>query len=221
MIRNAMPMQKSNNVRGAFITLEGGDGSGKSTQLKLLTEYLQSNGSDCVFTREPGGTAISEKIREIILDGNNAEEADETEALLYAAARAQLVKELIIPSIEQGKIVVCDRYIDSSVAYQGYARGLGKNFIDEINSFPLKHCMPDVTLFFDIKPERAFARKGGADKNDRIEQSGAKFHEKVYEGYKKQASVFPERIAEINAEQSVEEVFADVLKVLKERNIIK
>ena len=111
---------------------------------------------------EPGGTAISEKIREIILDGNNVEEANETEALLYAAARAQLVKELIIPSIKQGKIVVCDRYIDSSVAYQGYARGLGKKFIDEINSFPLKNCMPDVTLFFDITPEHAFKRKGGA-----------------------------------------------------------
>jgi len=153
-------MQKSNNIRGAFITLEGGDGSGKSTQLKLLTEYLQSNGYDCVFTREPGGTAISEKIREIILDGNNAEEADETEALLYAAARAQLVKELIIPSIEQGKIVVCDRYIDSSVAYQGYARGLGKNFIDEINSFPLKTLHAGRYSVFRYKAGTRFREKG-------------------------------------------------------------
>ena len=213
-------MQKSNNIRGAFITLEGGDGSGKSTQLKLLTEYLQSNGYDCVFTREPGGTAISEKIREIILDGNNAEEADETEALLYAAARAQLVKELIIPSIEQGKIVVCDRYIDSSVAYQGYARGLGKNFIDEINFFPLKHCMPDVTLFFDIKPERAFARKGGADKGDRLEQSGIDFHRRVYEGYLRLAVLYPERIVKIDARKTPEEVFRSVVNTLKDKKII-
>ncbi len=214
-------MQSNKNLKGAFISLEGGDGSGKSTQLKLLTEYLVNNGYDCVFTREPGGTKISEKIREIILDGNNSEEADETEALLYAAARAQLVKELIIPSVNAGKIVVCDRFIDSSVAYQGYARGLGKKFIDEINAYPLKNCMPDLTLFFDITPERAFERKGGADKNDRIEQSGMEFHKKVYEGYKEQARVFPNRIVEIDAEQSVENVFGAVLRALKDKKIIK
>ena len=138
-------MQTNNNIRGAFISLEGGDGSGKSTQLKLLTDYLTENGYDCVFTREPGGTKISEKIREIILDAANKEETDETEALLYAAARAQLVKEVIIPSVKNGKIVVCDRFIDSSVAYQGYARGLGKDFVDKINSYPIEYCMPDVT----------------------------------------------------------------------------
>lgn len=214
-------MQTNNNIRGAFISLEGGDGSGKSTQLKLLTDYLTENGYDCVFTREPGGTKISEKIREIILDAANKEETDETEALLYAAARAQLVKEVIIPSVKNGKIVVCDRFIDSSVAYQGYARGLGKDFVDKINSYPIEYCMPDVTLFFDITPERAFLRKGGADKNDRIEQSGRVFHEKVYEGYKKQLEDFPERIAAIDAEQSVEKVFEDVLNVLKDRKIIR
>lgn len=214
-------MQTNNNIRGAFISLEGGDGSGKSTQLKLLTDYLTENGYDCVFTREPGGTKISEKIREIILDAANKEETDETEALLYAAARAQLVKEVIIPSVKNGKIVVCDRFIDSSVAYQGYARGLGKDFVDKINSYPIEYCMPDVTLFFDITPERAFLRKGGADKNDRIEQSGREFHEKVYEGYKKQLEDFPERIAAIDAEQSVGKVFEDVLNVLRDRKIIR
>ena len=212
---------ENNNIRGAFISLEGGDGSGKSTQLALLTDYLNENGYDCVFTREPGGTKISEKIREIILDGGNKEETPETEALLYAAARAQLVSELIIPAAESGKIVVCDRYIDSSVAYQGYGRGLGKEFIDDINSFAIKNRMPDVTLFFDITPERAFERKGGADKNDRMEQSGLSFHKKVYEGYLRQATEYPERIVRINAEQTVEKVFADVIRVLKERNIVK
>lgn len=211
----------ANNIHGAFISLEGGDGSGKSTQLALLTDYLNKNGYDCVFTREPGGTKISEKIREIILDGGNTEETPETEALLYAAARTQLVSELIIPAVKNGKIVVCDRYIDSSVAYQGYGRGLGKEFIDDINSFAIKNRMPDVTLFFDITPERAFERKGGADKNDRMEQSGLLFHKKVYEGYLRQAEEYPERIVRINAEQTVENVFADVIRVLRERNIVK
>lgn len=213
-------MQINNEKKGAFITLEGGDGSGKSTQLKLLTEYLKNNGYDCVFTREPGGTKISEKIREIILDGNNTEETDEAEALLYAAARAQLVKEVIIPAVESGKIVVCDRFIDSSIAYQGYARGLGKEFIENINSYALKNCMPTVTLFFDIPPRKAFERKGGADKNDRIELSGIEFHDKVYAGYKACAESYPQRIVEINAEQTPEEVFNDVLNALRERNII-
>ena len=208
-------------MKGKFITFEGCEGVGKSTQLRLIREYLEKTNQNVVFTREPGGTKISEKIREIILDGGNKEETPETEALLYAAARAQLVSELIIPAAESGKIVVCDRYIDSSVAYQGYGRGLGKEFIDDINSFAIKNRMPDVTLFFDIPPERAFERKGGADKNDRMEQSGLSFHKKVYEGYLRQATEYPERIVRINAEQTVEKVFADVIRVLKERNIVK
>lgn len=210
-----------NNLRGAFISLEGGDGSGKSTQLKLLTEYLVNNGYDCVFAREPGGTDISEKIREIILDGKNTAETPRTEALLYAASRVQLIEELILPSIKEGKIVVCDRYVDSSVAYQAYGRGLGEEFIESVNSVAINTCMPDVTFFFDITPQKAFERKGGADKNDRIEQSGADFHVRVYEGYKKQVEKYPERIVALNAEQSVERIFGEMLKELRERNIIK
>ena len=206
--------------QGFFITLEGCEGSGKSTQLRLLSEYLQQKGVSAVFTREPGGTPIAEDIRRIILDGKNTEMEDETEALLYASARVQHIKEKIIPAKREGKIVVCDRYIDSSFAYQAYARGLGMEFIQRVNFYALENCMPDLTLFFDISPKEAFERKGGADKDDRLEQSGIEFHQRVYEGYKRLAEDNPERIAIINARKSPEEVFDEVIKSLKKRNII-
>lgn len=172
-------------MKGKFITFEGCEGSGKSTQLKLLIEYLDKNKIDYVFTREPGGTQISEKIRSIILDIENAEMCDECEALLYAAARAQHIKEKIIPALNAGKLVLCDRYIHSSIAYQAYARGLGEDYIKSINSFAINECMPDYTIFLNITPEDAFKRKGGMDKDDRLEQSGMEFHKKVYQGYVK------------------------------------
>ena len=215
-----MPMQKSNNMRGAFITLEGGDGSGKSTQLKLLTEYLQSNGYDCVFTREPGGTAISEKIREIILDGNNVEEANETEALLYAAARAQLVKELIIPSIKQGKIVVCDRYIDSSVAYQGYGRGLPLDILRAMNDFACEALVPDLTILLDVTPETARRRLRGREQAtntaaDRIERAGEEFHRRLRQGFAAQAAAEPERIVTVDANGPVAGVQEAIWKLMR------
>lgn len=200
--------------KGKFITLEGCEGSGKSTQLQYLREYFEKTGEDCLFTREPGGTAISEKIRGIILDKRNDEMCDETEVLLYAASRAQLVKQVIIPALNSGKTVVCDRYIHSSLAYQAYARGLGFDFVYKVNSYAAENCMPDITLFLDIPPKRAFARKGGADKDDRIEQSGLEFHEKVYEGYLALAEKFPDTFVKINADQSAEKVFEDILKVI-------
>ena len=208
------------NKKGYFVTLEGGEGSGKSTQLKLLEDYLDKGGYDVIYTREPGGTPISEEIRKILLGGKNVEMSDETEALLFAAARAQHIKEKILPAIAEGKTVVCDRYVHSSLVYQGYARGLGE-FVEKVNSYALENCMPDVTIFLDITPERAFARKGGADADDRLEQSGRAFHERVYKGYKTLAENDPKRIAVIDAGKSVEEVFGQVLKVLKERNIIR
>ena len=206
--------------KGYFITLEGCEGSGKSTQLKKLQEFLQSGGVDFIFTREPGGTPIAEQIRKIILDGNNTEMCDETEALLYASSRVQHIKEKILPAKNEGKIVVCDRYIDSSFAYQAYARGLGMDFVKGVNVYAVENCMPDLTLFLDISPEDAFARKGGADKDDRLEQSGIDFHKKVYQGYKTLANDNSERIVCIDAKQGAEEVFAQIVKVLKEREII-
>lgn len=206
--------------KGFFITLEGCEGSGKSTQLKKLKEFLVSQGCDFIFTREPGGTPIAEKIRTIILDGNNVEMQDETEALLYASARVQHIKEKIIPAKNSGKIVICDRYIDSSFAYQSYARGLSMDFVRGVNSYAVENCMPDLTLFLDISPEDAFRRKGGADEGDRLEQSGIEFHKKVYFGYKTLAMDNPKRIVCIDAKQTAEEVFADIVKILKEREII-
>ena len=158
--------------KGKFITFEGCDGCGKSTQLKLLSEYLTSNGIPHVFTREPGGGKISEAIREILLNGKNSEMTDECEALLYAASRAQHLRDRVQPALEKGELAICDHYVDSSFAYQAYARGLGMEFVQKINHFALEQFSPDVTLFIDLTPEEAFARKHGADENDRMEQAG-------------------------------------------------
>ena len=163
-----------------FVTFEGCEGVGKSTQLNMLKEYLKKTGQDAVYVREPGSTAISEKIRSIILDPENTEMTAQTEALLYAAARAQLVAEVILPSLAQGRTVICDRYVDSSVAYQGYARGLGTEFVRSVNAFALENAVPDVTVFIDLRPSAAFR---SVRREDRLEQEAADFHDKVYEGY--------------------------------------
>lgn len=208
------------NKKGYFVTLEGGEGSGKSTQLKLLEDYLDKGGYDVIYTREPGGTPISEEIRKILLGGKNVEMSDETEALLFAAARAQHIKEKILPAIAEGKTVVCDRYVHSSLVYQGYARGLGE-FVEKVNSYALENCMPDVTIFFDITPERAFARKGGADADDRLEQSGIDFHRRVYDGYVRMAEKFPDHFVRVNADRGIDEVFAEILDTLRRKGVIR
>ena len=153
---------KEKQMKGTFITFEGCEGVGKSRQIKMLEQYLSDNNVKYYLTREPGGTSISEQIRSVILDGKNTTMADECEALLYAAARVQLLKEEIAPRLERGEFVLCDRYVDSSLAYQAYARGLGYDFISQINSFALKNYLPDLTIFIDLTPEAAFARKKGA-----------------------------------------------------------
>lgn len=214
-----MQINSLDKKRGYFVTLEGGEGSGKSTQLGLLEDYLSKGGYDVIFTREPGGTPISEKIRKILLGGENTEMCDETEALLFAAARVQHIKEKILPAVAAGKTVVCDRYVHSSLVYQGYARGLG-DFVEKVNSYAFENCMPDVTIFLDITPERAFARKGGADKDDRLEQSGMDFHKRVYDGYVRVAEKFPEHFVRINADRPVEDVFENILSTLENRGVI-
>lgn len=214
-----MQINSLDKKRGYFVTLEGGEGSGKSTQLGLLEDYLSKGGYDVIFTREPGGTPISEEIRKILLGGENTEMCDETEALLFAAARVQHIKEKILPAVAAGKTVVCDRYVHSSLVYQGYARGLG-DFVEKVNSYAFENCMPDVTIFLDITPERAFARKGGADKDDRMEQSGMDFHKRVYDGYVRVAEKFPEHFVRINADRPVEDVFEDILSTLENRGVI-
>ena len=209
-------MQKT----GKFITFEGCDGCGKSTQLRLLSEYLTEQKIPHIFTREPGGGKISEAIREILLNGKNSEMTDECEALLYAAARAQHLRDRVQPALEKGELVICDRYVDSSFAYQAYARGLGMNFVQKINHFALEEFSPDVTVFIDLTPEEAFARKHGAEENDRMEQAGLPFHRRVYEGYKAVAKEYPNRFICVDGRKTPQEIFGEVLSVLKERNCL-
>ncbi|MBQ4053817.1 MAG: dTMP kinase [Clostridia bacterium] len=206
--------------RGKFITFEGCDGCGKSTQLKLLSEYLEKENVPHIFTREPGGGKISEAIREILLNGKNAEMTDDCEALLYAAARMQHLADRVEPALAEGKLVVCDRYVDSSLAYQAYARGLGVDFVAQINAQALKKYRPDVTIFIDLSPEAAFKRKHGADENDRLEQAGMAFHQRVYAGYNTLAEQEPERIVSVDGNKTPQEIFADVLTILRAKNCL-
>ena len=191
--------------KGLFISFEGADGSGKSTQYRIFAEYLKSLGFDVLMTREPGGTPISESIRSIILDPANTEMSDMTEALLFAASRAQLVSQVIRPAVEQGKIVLCDRFMDSSIAYQGYARGLG-DCVRIINEYAVQGMQPDITFFLDLKPEDGRKRNTAAGKADRMEQQAIEFHEKVYEAYKSLAQIYKDRFVVIDASGSIEEV---------------
>lgn len=207
-------------ARGKFITFEGCDGCGKSTQLKLLSGYLTENGIPHIFTREPGGGKISEAIREILLSGKNMEMTDECEALLYAASRVQHLNDRVEPALREGKLVICDRYVDSSLAYQAYARGLGVDFISKINAYALAHYLPDLTVFIDLTPEAAFLRKKGADANDRLEQAGMAFHKRVYEGYKAIAQAEPSRVVCVDGDQSPAEIFSNVLQALKDKNCL-
>ena len=207
-------------ARGKFITFEGCDGCGKSTQLRLLSDYLAKENVPHIFTREPGGGKISEAIREILLNGKNAEMTDDCEALLYAAARMQHLADRVEPALAEGKLVVCDRYVDSSLAYQAYARGLGVDFVSQINAQALKKYRPDVTIFIDLTPEAAFERKHGADENDRLEQAGMAFHQRVYAGYKTLAEQEPDRIVCVDGNKAPQEIFADVLAILRSKNCL-
>jgi len=193
--------------QGYFITVEGTDGSGKTTQIKLLEEYLNSKSFDVVLVREPGGTKIGEKIRKIILDTENSEMCMNAEMLLYAAARAQLVSEVIKPAIEMGKVVICDRFVDSSYVYQGFGRGIDLKTIGDINRVAVDGLVPDLTLFFDLDPVFALKRRVDSTGADRIEREKIDFHTRVYSGYKKLAMLYPERIKCIDSDRTIDEIF--------------
>ena len=208
-------------MKGKFVTFEGCEGSGKSTQIRLLSERLKKAGIPHMVTREPGGSDIAEQIRDIILSGRNTAMCDECEALLYAAARAQHLREKVQPALEAGMLVLCDRYVDSSLAYQGYARGLGTDFVAAINGFAMRDFRPDLTLFLDISPRAAFERKHGADEGDRMEQLGLAFHEKVYEGYLKLAESCPGRIVKVDCSGNKFRTSDIIFALLKSANIIK
>ena len=186
-------------MRGIFISMEGPDGSGKSTQLELLKKYLSDKGYEIIITREPGGTRISEAVREIILNKEYTEMSYMTEALLYASARAQLVSEVIKPAIDEGKAVISDRFVDSSAVYQGMARGLGVENVYKMNEFAIQGVMPDLTIHLDLPAKVGISRKKDQKELDRMELEALDFHEKVAEGYRKLAELAPDRIYTIDA----------------------
>lgn len=198
-------------MSGLFITFEGTDGAGKSTQIDLLVSNFAKKGMDVLVTREPGGTSIGEKIRELILDCDNTKMCYETEAMLYAAARAQHVFEKILPALKSGKTVICDRFVDSSLVYQGIARNLGIEFIEEINKIALSEIKPDITFFLDLKPEIGIARKKNSKILDRIEQEKIDFHYKVYNGYLKLADLYTDRIKKISGDDSIENISGKII----------
>lgn len=193
-------------MSGLFITMEGTDGAGKTTQIKLLEEYLIHKGYKVVCTREPGGTPISEKIREIIIDKNNTEMTDMTEALLYAAARAQHVDEVILPTLKEGGIVISDRFVDSSVVYQGFARSIGERLIKNINKYAVGDLEPDITFFLKLKPEDGLARKRNQAELDRLEAEKFSFHQRVYDGYVRLSKRCKSRIQVVDALKPIEEI---------------
>ena len=197
-------------MKGLFITFEGCEGSGKSTIAKMLKEELENANIPCLFTREPGGTPISEKIRNIILDPSTPEMTSRTEALLYAASRSQHTAEKIIPALEEGKIVVCDRYLESSLAYQGAARELGVGNIFDINIFG-GAIEPNYVLFFDISPQESLKRIKNRN-FDRLEKEELEFHEKVYNYFKSQIN--RNNFISIDATKPIDEVFSKVLKII-------
>ncbi|RDZ13237.1 dTMP kinase [Priestia megaterium] len=204
-------------MSGTFITFEGPEGAGKTTIIHMIQQKLIQEGYTIVLTREPGGIRIAEQIREIILNPSNTEMDARTEALLYAAARRQHLVEKVIPELNKGNIVLCDRFIDSSLAYQGNARGIGVEDIFAINQFAIEQTMPQATLYFDIEPEVGLERinKGRKDEINRLDLESLDFHYKVRDGYLSLLSEFPERIRRIDANQSVEKVCAEAYKQIQ------
>lgn len=205
-------------MKGRFITFEGPDGSGKGTIIKYVKKYLEKNNIDYILTREPGGVEISEEIREIILNKKHLSMDERTEALLYAAARRQHLVEIVVPALKDGKIVICDRFVDSSLAYQGHARGIGIDAVLKINQFAIDNLMPDLTIFLDVQPEVGLSRINNSKvrKKDRLDLESIDFHRKVYEGYKKVLERYPNRIKSIDAEQSIKAVSKQAIEVIQD-----
>ncbi len=201
--------------RGLFITVEGIDGCGKSTQARLIAAALEAAGHDVLRLREPGGVKISEQIRAILLDPANAEMGDVCELLLYEAARAQLVHQVIRPALAAGKTVVCDRFYDSTTAYQAFADGLDRNMVSQANELAVDGCRPDLTLVFDLPVEDALRRRSGREAEDRLELKGLEFQERVAAGFRAVAADEPDRVKLIDAGESIAEVFSGVAAELR------
>jgi len=202
---------------GLFITFEGIDGCGKSTQIEILNKRLLLEGNDVLLLREPGGTVISEGIRQILLDKKNTKMCSETELLLFEAARAQIVREIIDPAICEGKIVLCDRFIDSSVAYQGYGRRIGRRIVDELNTYAIGRRTPDVTFLFDLDPVAAVLRLSTRPQaKDRLDDESLSFMNRTRKGYLEIAGEEPQRIKVLNAEKSIDDLSREIYSIFKE-----
>lgn len=203
-------------MEGLLITFEGPDGAGKTTQVYLVDEYLREKGYNTLVTREPGGTSISEEIRNILLNSVHSEMDALTEMYLYAAARAQHVKQVIKPALREGKIVLCDRFVDSSIAYQGFGRGLGMDVVETVNQYALQGTEPDLTLLFKMDIEKALNRgRASSGCLDRLEREKLEFHRRVYRGFCVLQEKYPWRIKEIDASKSLDDVFKQVLKQIE------
>lgn len=206
-------------MKGLFVTIEGPEGSGKSTLITKLLPYFEMKKQKVVATREPGGITISEEIRTILHKKEHTMMEARTEALLYAAARRQHLVEKVMPSLEDNYIVICDRFIDSSLAYQGYARGLGVDKVFEINRFATEDCMPDITIYLDIEPEVGLARirKDGNREVNRLDLESLEFHKRVREGYLQLVDRFADRIVVVNADQPMEAVVEEVTQLIEQK----
>lgn len=200
--------------KGIFISLEGVEGAGKSTQARLLADYISGLGYPVIQTHEPGGTPIAEQIRAIILNPQNTEMASLTELFLYLASRAQHVNELILPALSEGKIVVCDRFSEATIVYQGYARGIDINLLKQLNGIATDGLKPDITFVLDLDASIGFSRKAGSNL-DRLERENSEFHNKVREGYLKIAEKEPERIKVINAQDSLENIHNQIRRYVE------
>ncbi len=202
-------------MRGLFITLEGGDGAGKSTQIKFMKSFFEERNFVVVCTREPGGTNISEKLRNILLDKTNSEMEAVTEMMIYAAARSQSVREFIEPALNRGEVIICDRFVDSSIAYQGYGRNLG-DMVANVNLYATGGLKPDITFWLDIDPKEGCARAAKAGEPDRLEREALDFHCRVREGYKKISQTEPDRVKRIDAAGSIEDIRKEIESYLEQ-----
>jgi len=201
-------------MKGKFITFEGSEGCGKSTQSKLLAQYLKSLGYKVVYLREPGGIKISEKIRDILLDAKNDSMSAETEMLLYMAARAQVVSEIIRPALSKGRIVICDRFLDSTLAYQGYGLGMNINLIKTIGEFATTGIKPNLTIFLDLPVKKGLLHRKFVE--DRIEKRSLGYHARVRKGYLKLASLEPKRIKIVKVEDEKSCTQSKIRKLVKD-----
>lgn len=201
-----------------FVTFEGADGSGKTTQIALLAEFLREKGFSVLTTREPGGTPIGDQIRTCLHDVRNTAMTPEAEILLYSASRAQLVQEVIRPALDAGHIVLCDRYADSTMAYQGYGRGLNRADLAQITRFATGDLKPDLTILLDMEAEAGIQRRSkGGDEMNRMDLQTAAFYRRVREGYLTMAAAEPQRWLIIDADRAVDEVQCDIRKAVQER----